>query len=181
MNLIVGLGNPGKKYKKTRHNIGFMVLDKIHEKLQIRDISDWSLSEKFNAEVSGCHIDGEKNIFAKPMTYMNKSGQAVQMIGDYYSLTSEDLIVVHDDIDIELGEIKTQKNISSAGHKGVNSIINHINTKNFRRVRVGIKTDKLKDMEVSDFVLSKFGWFESGTLKKVKDDAADQVLDLINK
>ncbi|MFB6226205.1 MAG: aminoacyl-tRNA hydrolase [Candidatus Paceibacteria bacterium] len=181
MELIVGLGNPGKEYKKTRHNIGFMVLNDLRKELKIEDISEWSLSDKFNAKISGCHIGGEKIILAKPMTYMNKSGEAVELIGEYYSLTPEDLTVVHDDIDLEFGQIKVQKNISSAGHNGVQSIINRLGTKNFTRVRVGIATEKLEQTDPSDFVLSKFGWFERSKLKQVRSEAVEKLQNIVNK
>ncbi|PSO45910.1 MAG: aminoacyl-tRNA hydrolase [Parcubacteria group bacterium QH_9_35_7] len=179
MKLIVGLGNPGRKYRKTRHNVGFMVLNDLHKELQEEGISDWSLSEKFNAKIAGCELSGEKKLLVKPMTYMNKSGEAVKLIGEYYNLTPRDLTVVHDDIDIEFGDIKVQLDKSSAGHKGVKSIVEHLNTQGFRRVRVGIKTDKLENTEVSDFVLSKFGWFEGGTLKEVKKEAVEELKEII--
>lgn len=181
MELIAGLGNPGKEYKKTRHNIGFMVLDELREELKIEDVSEWSLSDKFNAKIAGCHIGGEKLILAKPMTYMNKSGQAVELIGEYYSLTPENLTVVHDDIDLQFGDIKVQENRSSAGHNGIKSIINRLGTKEFTRMRVGIATDKLEQTDPSDFVLSKFGWFERSKLKQVLSESTDKLQDIINR
>lgn len=181
--LIVGLGNPGKLYAKTRHNAGFMVIDKLREELAKEyTISDWELSKKFNAEVCGCTINGSKIVLAKPMTFMNASGQAVQLIAHFYKLTPADLIVVHDDKDIKLGEIKIQTDKSSAGHNGVQSIMENIGTQNFTRVRVGIAPENPKKMpDTVKFVLSRFGLFER---KKVEDTikrAVQEVLKQISK
>ncbi|MBI4427110.1 MAG: aminoacyl-tRNA hydrolase [Candidatus Magasanikbacteria bacterium] len=178
MKLIVGLGNPGKTYAKTRHNAGFMVLDKLREELKENNISGWELSKKFNAEVCGCAINGNKIVLAKPMTFMNDSGQAVQLIARFYKLTPADLIVVHDDKDIKLGEIKIQTNRSSAGHNGAQSIIDQIGTQNFTRVRVGIAPENPKKMsDTAKFVLKKFGLFEK---KKVDEAIKQTVREILN-
>jgi len=167
MKLIVGLGNPGKKYERTRHNVGFMILDALHGELSKYGINSWELSKKFNAQICGCTINGQKIILAKPMTYMNQSGEAIQLIMHYYKITREDLIVVHDDKDILLGKIKIQEDKNNAGHNGIKSIIEHIGTKNFIRVRVGVASENERKMkDVSKFVLSKFGVFER---KKVEN------------
>lgn len=167
MKLIIGLGNPGKQYEKTRHNIGFMVLDAVREELKEYNIGKWELSKKFNAEICGTTIHGEKVILAKPMTFMNDSGVAVQLISHYYQMTNRDIIVVHDDKDIMLGEIKIQSNRSDAGHNGVKSIISHIGTQDFTRIRIGVKSENENRMkDTAKFVLSKFGFFEK---KKVQE------------
>lgn len=177
MKLIIGLGNPGKRYEKTRHNIGFMVLDNLREELQQYDIGNWELSKKFNASVCGCTIKGEKIILAKPMTFMNASGQAVQLIAHFYKLTPRDIIVVHDDKDIPLGAIKTQKGRGDAGHKGIASIIEHIGAKNFDRVRVGIASPNEKKMKnTSKFVLGKFGFFEKNELRSAIEKAKNELI-----
>lgn len=181
MKLIVGLGNPGKAYAKTRHNAGFMVLDKLREELKEYNISNWELSKKFNAEICGCTINGKKIALAKPMTFMNASGQAVQLIAHFYKLTVPDLIVVHDDKDIKLGEIKVQTDKSSAGHNGVQSIIDHIGARNFTRVRVGIAPENPKKMsDTAKFVLNKFGLFEKKKAEEVIKKSAEEILKIIS-
>lgn len=179
MKLIVGLGNPGKKYKKTRHNVGFMVLDQLHKEFSMYDISDWSLSKKFNAEIAECRTGSEKCILAKPMTFMNKSGQAVQLIVDYYGISPEDIIVIHDDIDLDFEDIRVQKDRGHAGHNGIKSLINHLNSKNFHRIRIGISTEKKEEVGVSNFVLSKFGLTERKKLKEVIQKSIEEVKKLI--
>jgi len=168
MKLIVGLGNPGKQYVKTRHNVGFMVLDALQKELGEYKINKWETSKKFNAEICGVTVShNDKIILAKPLTFMNDSGIAVQLIAHFYQLNHHDIIVVHDDKDILLGEIKVQTDRSSAGHNGVESIITHIGTQDFTRVRMGIKRESERGMrDTAKFVLSKFGLFER---KKVDD------------
>ncbi|MBI5222127.1 MAG: aminoacyl-tRNA hydrolase [Candidatus Magasanikbacteria bacterium] len=180
MKLIIGLGNPGKTYAKTRHNAGFMVLDKLRDKLKKNNISDWELSKKFNAEVCGCVVKNNKIVLAKPMTFMNDSGQAVQLIAHFYKLTPSDLIVVHDDKDIKLGEIKVQTDKSSAGHNGAQSIIDHIGTQNFTRVRVGVAPENPKKMsDTAKFVLNRFGLFERKKVDAVLNTAVEEILKII--
>jgi PTH1 family peptidyl-tRNA hydrolase len=159
MNLIIGLGNPGRQHENTRHNVGFMVLDKIS--------NNFKFVKKFNCEIAKL---GDA-IFAKPQTFMNLSGQAVQAIMSFYKINSEDLVVIHDDLDIELGDFKIQKNRSSAGHNGVQSIIDSIGTKDFTRIRVGIKNEQ-PNIVAEKFVLGRFGKEElgvvSGVIEKIK-------------
>jgi len=178
MKLIVGLGNPGKKYEKTRHNVGFMVLDSLKEKLSITD--NWTLSKKFNASICGYTKNGEKIILAKPMTYMNASGQSVSLIAHYYKMTERDLIVVHDEKDLELGKTKVQENRGHAGHNGIKSIMENIGTKEFTRVRVGIgSTNKKKMEDTSNFVLGRFGILEKKTLRLAIDTAVENIVTLL--
>jgi PTH1 family peptidyl-tRNA hydrolase len=167
MKLIIGLGNPGKLYAKTRHNLGFMVLDYLKNDLTGKEKNtSWELSKKFNAEIYETTIKSEKITLGKPMTFMNDSGIAVQLLMHFYKLKSSDLIVIHDDKDIKLGDIKIQTNRSDAGHNGIKSIIQHLGTQDFTRVRVGIATDKPKKQDTADFVLDKFGLLER---KKVEE------------
>lgn len=180
MKLIIGLGNPGKLYAKTRHNAGFMILDKLREVLKENNISDWELSKKFNAEVCGGTINNNKILLVKPMTFMNDSGQAVQLIANFYKLTPADLIVVHDDKDIKLGEIKIQTDRSSAGHNGVQSIMDHIGTQNFTRVRVGVAPENPKKMsDTAKFVLNRFGLFERKKVEEVIKKSVEEILKII--
>jgi len=180
MKLIVGLGNPGKKYEKTRHNVGFMLLDALHEKLKSYNINEWELSKKFNAQIAGCTINGQKIILAKPMTFMNRSGETVGLIGNYYKLTHENLLIIHDDKDIVLGQIKVHTDRGAAGHNGITSIIDHIGTKDFQRIRVGIKSENEKKMaDVAKFVLGKFNRAEKKTLQLVINGTVDEILKMV--
>ena len=153
MKLIIGLGNPGTKYEKTRHNIGFMVLDVLIK------------NEQF---------DSKKVKLIKPQTFMNNSGQEVKKITDYYKIKPEDIIVIHDDIDLPLGEIKIQQNRSSAGHKGVQSIIDSLGTKDFTRMRIGIRPEELIQ-ETEKFVIQKFTQEEQDIINETIKKAATLV------
>ncbi|MBT4120812.1 MAG: aminoacyl-tRNA hydrolase [Candidatus Magasanikbacteria bacterium] len=173
MKLIVGLGNPGKRYEKTRHNVGFMILDKLREKL---GSSGWSLSKKFNSETSGLTLNGEKVILAKPMTFMNASGQSVQLIAHFYKVAPEDIIVVHDDKDLKLGDVRVQEDRSHAGHNGIKSIIEHIGTQKFTRVRVGVASENEKKMrDTAKFVLHKFGYFEKKKVEEIVNKSIEEI------
>jgi len=152
MFLIVGLGNPGKKFEKTRHNVGFRVVNEFAKK---NNFPDFKISKKFNALISEGEFNNEKVILAKSQTFMNLSGKAVKKLVSSFRFQVSGLWVVHDDIDLPLGKIRIVKNRGSAGHKGVESIIRAINSKNFVRFRIGIlpKTGKPKNLE--KFVLQK--------------------------
>ncbi len=180
MKLIIGLGNPGKKYEKTRHNVGFMVLDELHKKLSEYQISSWELNKKFNAEICGCTIQGQKIILAKPQTFMNDSGMSVGLIGHFYKIAPSDLIVVHDEKDLKLGDLKIQTDRGHAGHNGVRSIIEHLHTQNFTRIRVGVASENEKKMQdTAKFVLQKFGLFEKGKLKESIERAVQELMKMI--
>jgi len=145
MKLIVGLGNPGKEYDKTRHNIGFMIIDKY--------LGNIKYKEKFNGFFYELN-KSEKIIFIKPQTYMNNSGECVSKFQKYYNVKTEDILVIQDDLDIEIGNFKFKIKSSSGGHNGVKSIISHLGTDNFFRMKVGIKNSNKGD--TIDFVLGKF-------------------------
>ncbi len=161
MIIVVGLGNPGEKLKNTRHNVGFEAIDKIQRE---NCFSDFSFSRKLNAEISEGILNQEKTILAKPQTFMNSSGQSVKALKQYYKKAK--LIIVHDDIDILLGKIKISENSGSAGHKGVQSIIDSLGTKNFQRIRIGIMPERGKPTETEKFVLKKFTKKEKETINK---------------
>ncbi len=146
MKLIVGLGNPGLKYKKTRHNVGFMLLDKYVGNVK------WSNQPNYYSYET--IIDKVKVIFIKPKTFMNLSGIAVKEVVDYYKINIEDILIIHDDIDMTIGSYKLKKNSSSGGHNGIKSIESYLKTNNYLRLKIGIKKDTKKT--TSDFVLSKF-------------------------
>jgi len=142
MILIVGLGNPDKKYEKTRHNIGFRVIDELEKKISDKNI-----------------------LLFKPQTYMNDSGKTVKSLIAYRKLPIANLWVIHDDIDLPLGTIRVSQNVSSAGHKGVQSIIDELKTKNFTRIRIGINPKSVVDTE--RYVLEKFSKEEERIVEKV--------------
>ena len=154
MKLIVGLGNPGKEYENTRHNIGYMAIDNYLGKVDFKTKDNYEFYEK--------NINNEKILFLKPMTYMNESGQAVRKVLDYYKIKIEDIIVIYDDMDFKVGELKIKKSGSSAGHNGIKSIIKHLGTENFNRIRIGISKPK---GDTIDFVLGKFSKEEFETIK----------------
>jgi peptidyl-tRNA hydrolase, PTH1 family len=178
MKLIIGLGNPGRKYEKTRHNIGFVIVNALRAHL---DSTDWKLSKKFNAEIAEIDAGENKIILTKPMTFMNGSGQAVQLIMNFYKLTHKDMIVVHDDKDLKLGEIKIQADRGHAGHNGIRSLIDHIGTKDFTRVRVGVASDNGRRMQdTSTFVLGKFGLLEKRKVKKMIEKSVGEIVTLLH-
>lgn len=146
MKLIVGLGNPGKEYQNTRHNVGYMVLDKY-----IKEV-DWK--EKFNALYLEKRIDNEKVIFVKPLTYMNLSGNAVVKFVNFYNLNIEDILVIQDDLDLTFGNYKLKKNSSAGGHNGIKSIISSLGSQEFLRLKIGVSNDK--SIDTKDYVLGKF-------------------------
>jgi len=151
MILIVGLGNPGRKYQKTRHNIGFRVIDQLSS------------------------LELEKVILDKPKTFMNLSGKVVKNLLKTYNLKPNNLIIIHDDIDIPLGKIRIVKNRGSAGHKGVESIIKELGTKNFARFRIGILPKTGKPQNPERFVLQKFKKEEEKIAKEVIKQTAEAI------
>jgi len=164
MTIIIGLGNPGEEFNKTRHNIGFEAVDFFTKK---NDLPDFELSKKHDSLV----CQSKKVILVKPQTFMNKSGLAVKKITAQNK--KADLLVIHDDIDLPLGKIKVVKNRGSAGHKGVESIIKAVGNKNLARIRVGIAPLKGKAKAPENFVIKKFSEEEqkiiNKTVKKISD------------
>jgi peptidyl-tRNA hydrolase, PTH1 family len=175
MKLIIGLGNPGNKYQNTRHNIGWMIVDLLAGK------SRWHTSKNNNAEYTHIEIDGKDTELVKPLTFMNKSGSSVAKIVKKHNLNSaEDLIVIHDDLDIAFGNYKVQKDRSAAGHNGVKSIIEHLGTQDFTRIRIGIaKENKERQGDSADFVLKRFSLFERLKLKELKEKIIEEINQLI--
>jgi len=171
MILIIGLGNPGKKYEFSRHNLGFLVLDRFSKK----NLFEFKSSKKFKSKISKGYFGGKRVILIKPQTFMNNSGKAVKSLAVNYKRQTTNIWVIHDDIDLPLGKMKIVKNRGSAGHKGVQSIINEIKSKNFVRFRLGInpkyKTMKQwSDESLKKFVLKKFTKTEKGAVKKVVEN-----------
>lgn len=150
MKIIVGLGNPGIKYAGTRHNIGFSVIDELAEKYNI------ALDGKKHKAVFGKGmIEGEKVILAMPQTFMNLSGESVRELIDYYKCGPEDVIIVYDDIDLDVGKLRIREKGSAGGHNGMKNIIAHLGTQEFVRIRVGVG-EKPRGMDLADYVLSRF-------------------------
>lgn len=157
MKLIVGLGNPDKEYDKTRHNVGFMVIDNY--------LGSVNWSNKFNALYCEKVINGEKIIFVKPLTYMNNSGNAVGEFVRYFNIDNKDILVIQDDLDLNVGDYKLKMHSSSGGHNGIKSIITSLGNQDFPRLKVGIGSGK-KD-EVIDYVLGKFSKSELEVLNEL--------------
>jgi len=152
MFVIVGLGNPSKEYENTRHNVGFDVIDAIADKYDIH------VAElKHRAKLGKGYIGGDKVILAKPLTFMNLSGESVRAIIDYYKVDPEtELIVISDDISLAPGQLRIRKKGSAGGHNGLKNIIRHLGGENFQRVRIGVG-EKPKDYDLVDWVLGHFG------------------------
>jgi peptidyl-tRNA hydrolase, PTH1 family len=163
MKIIFGLGNPGKQYEHTRHNAGLMAVDYLAAELKL---PIFNFEKKFNAEMAAIVIGGKKVIFVKPRIFMNESGLVAAPVARFFKAKPEDLMVIHDDKDILLGEIRCQTGRGSAGHNGVQSVIDHLGSKNFTRIRIGISSEKLKKTDAADFVLSKFGKQEIKIIEK---------------
>ncbi len=149
MKMIVGLGNPGKKYEFTRHNIGFLAVDEISKKLTIE-----TYQSKFSAHVASSEYKGQKIIVCKPQTYMNLSGDAVRSIANYYKVEIKDIIVISDDMDLPVGKIRIRPFGGAGGQKGLKNIIDRLNTNEFPRIRIGI--GKNQQIDAADYVLGKF-------------------------
>ncbi|AZK45542.1 aminoacyl-tRNA hydrolase [Paenibacillus lentus] len=169
MKWFVGLGNPGAQYEKTRHNIGFMALDELARRHNI-DIRQ----SKCKALVGDGIIGGQKVALIKPMTYMNLSGEAVRAFMDYYKVSLEDMIVVYDDLDTEIGRNRLRYQGSAGGHNGIKSIIQHTGTQTFNRIRMGISRPE-PGYAVVDYVLSPFAKKERPLL----DDSIQQACDAL--
>ncbi|MDP2951117.1 MAG: aminoacyl-tRNA hydrolase [bacterium] len=180
--LIVGLGNPGLKYKKTRHNVGFMAIDSFRKE---KEFPTFKVKKQFRAEIS------EKNgvVLAKPQTFMNSSGLAVNALSTYYQLPTTNLFVVHDDFDLPLGEVRVSENSGSGGHHGVQSIISHLKTNSFKRVRLGIRPNLSNyssgllttNLKAEDFVLKNFTKQEQPLLQDALKKTCQQLIELIGK
>jgi len=170
MKLVVGLGNPDKKYQGTRHNIGFDIIDALAKSTG----AVFALNKKFNSQMAEIKNNNTKIILLKPMTYMNQSGLAVFEASKFFKINPKDILIIHDDKDIALGEYKLQFNRSSAGHNGVQSIIDSLKTKSFFRLRFGIKPNtEIKN--TADFVLKKFIASEKVIIKKLIHKVVEEI------
>jgi PTH1 family peptidyl-tRNA hydrolase len=170
LHLIVGLGNLGAEYAKTRHNAGFLLV----EKLAARWKTDWTNERKFRARIAKAERNGKRVLLCEPQTFMNLSGEAVGALKDFYQLPLKQLMVAVDDADLPLGEIRLRARGSSGGHHGLESIEQHLASREFARLRIGIGR-KDSSREITNYVLGKFDSSESELLKKVLERATDQV------
>lgn len=173
MKIIVGLGNPGVKYENTRHNAGFMVMDAIAEKLEMKFDK-----EKFSSLFAKKKVKGEDVILVKPLTFMNNSGLALRQVMDFYKASPQDVLVIYDDVDLPIGKIRLRQKGSAGGHNGMKSIIHCIFTSEFDRIRVGVGKDPKIDM--INWVLSKFRDEEKDELDKAVKNACNAAIFSIN-
>ena len=174
MKLIVGLGNPGNEYSKTRHNIGFQLLDFIASKNGL----DFKNDKKFNAESVSYMVNGEKVILIKPLSYMNLSGTVVSRYVNFYNIDSSDILVIQDDLDMDFGKVRILYDSTSGGHNGIKNIIECLGTKEFTRLKIGIS--KTSGIDTKDYVLGKFSKEESEVLKNIYSKLENIIDDFIN-
>lgn len=167
MHIIIGLGNPTTKYQATRHNIGWDAITRISDDYNI------PLDHKAHKALCGKgFIEGEKVILAQPLTYMNLSGESVRELVDYYKVDPEDIIVIYDDISLDIGQLRIRKKGSAGGHNGIKSIISHLGTEEFPRIKIGVG-EKPKDWDLADYVLSRFAEEDQSTIREALKDASD--------
>ena len=172
--LIVGLGNPGKEYEKTRHNVGFMFVDEIANSYNVV----FKLDKKHQAMVAEFKIGTNKHYLLKPMTYMNLSGIAVRSFSDYYKIEPKDIIIISDDLALETGKIRIRKSGSSGGHNGLKSIFAQMGTDLIPRIRIGISSNK--EVDTKDYVLGRFNKSDSDNISKTVQMAPNIILDYAN-
>lgn len=194
MKIIVGLGNPGLKYERTRHNLGFIVLDHFLKNFEPQGEGDWEESKKFKSDFTQISWQPKKGVFEKvillkPRTYMNNSGMAVKAAKDFYKVQNSDIWIIHDDVDLVLGNMKIRLGGASAGHRGVESIIDALGTDNFWRFRLGIGRPKQNNKEgskaiffrgVDEYVLGNMtgqDWGKAKTLVKKAVKALETALE----
>ncbi|NLJ90908.1 MAG: aminoacyl-tRNA hydrolase [Clostridiales bacterium] len=173
MYIIVGLGNPGRKYIGTRHNIGFDAITRLSD--------DFNISLNINKHKAICgagYIAGQKVLLAQPQTYMNLSGESVRALADFYKVAPENIIVIYDDINLEEGQLRIRKSGSAGGHNGIKNIIQHLGTKDFPRIRIGVG-QKPEEWDLVDYVLSKFSDEENKIMRIALKNASDATKVLI--
>lgn len=177
MKLIVGLGNPGEKYARSRHNAGFTFLDYLKEEL---GFEEFHKEEKFEAALSTGSFEAEKVVLAKPLTFMNESGRTVASLLQFYKLTPADVLIVHDELDVELGKFKVASDSRSAGHNGVQNIIDVLGTQTFARLRIGISRPMPAEngtcLSAHDYVLQNFSEEERKLIQSIFPELKDRVL-----
>ncbi|WP_026908536.1 aminoacyl-tRNA hydrolase [Paucisalibacillus globulus] len=175
MKCIIGLGNPGKKYEATRHNIGFMVIDELLSRHNLNLNKD-----KFKGKYAIETINGEKVILLEPQTYMNLSGESLRPLMEYYDINVEDVLVIYDDLDIPTGKVRLRQKGGHGGHNGIRSIIDHLGTKDFKRIRLGVGRPT-SPIPVVDYVLGSFPKEEQVAVQESIQKAADACEKWLNK
>ncbi|WP_419960525.1 aminoacyl-tRNA hydrolase [Psychrobacillus sp. BM2] len=175
MKIIVGLGNPGKQYEATRHNIGFHVIDELSKRLNIA-----LTQSKFNGMFGVGHIGTEKVMLLKPLTYMNLSGECIIPMMDYYEVNDDEIVVIYDDLDLQVGKLRLRQKGSAGGHNGIKSIIQHLGSQEFNRIRIGVDRPR-NGMKVPDYVLSKFNEDEKIEMIQAVKNSADACEDWLTK
>lgn len=173
MYLIVGLGNPEADYSKTRHNMGFNVINKLAKQYEIE-----VTKKKFKGLYGVGTIENEKVYLLKPQTYMNLSGESIREIMDFYKISPEEIIIIYDDMDIEPGNIKIRKSGSAGGHNGMKSVIEHLNTQTFTRIRVGIGAPKNREDSIN-YVIGAMNKEDEEKLDKATTIAKDAIIEII--
>ena len=169
MKLIVGLGNPGNEYENTRHNIGFQTIDKFAQKLGVS-----ITKSKFNGLYIETLIKGEKVILLKPQSYINLSGEVIRKFVDFYKISIDDILILHDDLDLTVGTYKIKQKGSSGGHNGLKNIELHLGTQEYKRIKIGISNNKM--MDTKDYVLGRLSQEE----KKLLEEVENTVLTILN-
>ncbi len=175
MKLIAGLGNPGRQYEHTRHNIGFEVIEELSSRLAI-PLNQSKLKGLYGIGT----VNGEKVLLLKPLTYMNLSGESIRAVMDYYKMEQEDLLVIYDDLDLPVGKIRLRQKGSPGGHNGIKSIVAHLGTQQFNRIRIGIDRPQ-SGMSVPDYVLGRFHQEEVPFLEQAVKKSADACEAWLNK
>lgn len=173
MKLIVGLGNPGREYEKTRHNIGFMCLDKIASYFNI----DFNMN-KFNGIYTQFNYNGEKVILLKPLKYMNLSGEVVREFVNFFKIDINDILIICDDLDTSVGTYRLRYKGSSGGHNGLKNIELHLNSRDYKRIKIGISNNK--NMDTKDYVLGKFSKDELDLINPIIDNIPYIIEDFLN-
>lgn len=174
MKVIIGLGNPGDEYKFTRHNAGFIMIDKFAEQNGME-----FNKKKFKALIAEKNINGEKVILMKPQTYMNLSGEAVKEIMNFYKLDVSDLTIVYDDIDLPIGKIRYREKGSSGTHNGMRNIMLHVKNENIKRIKIGICGDRNKNQSLADYVLQSFTKEEKDILDNIYTEFLEKIKNIL--
>ena len=172
--MLVGLGNPGSKYVRSRHNVGFRAVDLLCERQRCR-----CDRLRLKALTGFCELGGQKVLLVKPMTYMNLSGQAVRPLADYYKIPPERILVIFDDVSLPVGKLRVRPDGSAGGHNGVKSLIAELGTQDFPRIKVGVGEKPHPDYDLADWVLAAFSAEEEKALAPAVEHAAAAALELI--
>lgn len=172
--LIAGLGNPGREYEATRHNAGFMAIDAL-----LKDSGIVLNKHKFESEFALASLEGKKVIVLKPLTYMNNSGEAIGAISKFYKIPPEKCIIIFDDISLDAGKIRIRRKGSAGGHNGIKSIISHLNSEDFPRIKIGVGEKPDKEYDLKDWVLGKIPKTQKEEFDKACSNAAKAVREIL--